>query len=89
MSIGEIYTQLAAAMVRYVKRHQRVTATDKEVESEKFAMRIFLVKIGMKGAEYGVCRKWMCKNLSGNASFASDAKYTEMQKSRRKTGETT
>jgi len=86
VGIAEIYGQLASVMVGYVKRHSRVSATEKEVESEKFAMRTFLVKIGMKGAEFGACRKWFCKNLTGNASFASDAKYAEMQASRRKDG---
>ena len=86
VGIAEIYGQLASVMVGYVKRHNRVSAVEKEVESEKFAMRTFLVKIGMKGAEYGACRKWFCRNLTDNASFASDAKYAEMQASRRKDG---
>jgi hypothetical protein len=81
--IGEIYSQLAAAMVKYVKKHQRVTATEKAVESEKFAMRTFLVKLGMNGAEFSAARKWYSRNLDGNASFAVNAKYTAMQESRR------
>jgi len=86
--IGEIYGQLAAVMVRYVKKHQRVNAMEREVESEKFSMRTFLVKLGMKGKEYSAARKWFCRNLSGNASFSSNEKYTAMQKSRRKFPET-
>ena len=85
--IGEIYGQLAFTMFNYVKQHQRVSSTEKEVESEKFAMRTFLVKIGMKGAEYSTTRKWLCRNLTGNASFASNAKYAEMQAKRRKSAE--
>ena len=84
IGIANIYSQLAAAMTRYVKKHQRVTAVEKEVESEKFALRAWMVKLGMNGAEYGVARKWYCRNLSGNASFSTNAKYTEMQDSRRK-----
>jgi hypothetical protein len=84
VGIAQIYSQLAYAMTRYVKKHQRVTATEKEVESEKFALRAWMVKLGMNGAEYGACRKWFMRNLSGNASFSSNAKYTEMQDSRRK-----
>ena len=85
--IANIYSQLAYAMVRYVKKHQRVTAVEKEVESEKFALRAWMVKLGMNGAEYSACRKWFMRNLSGNASFSSNAKYTEMQESRRKSDE--
>jgi len=87
VGIAQMYSQLAAAMVRYIKKHQRVTAVEKEVESEKFALRAWMVKLGMNGAEYGACRKWFCRNLSGNASFANNAKYTEMQESRRKSSE--
>jgi hypothetical protein len=87
VGIAQMYSQFAAAMVRYIKKHQRVTAVEKEVESEKFALRAWMVKLGMNGAEYGACRKWFCRNLSGNASFANNAKYTEMQESRRKSSE--
>jgi len=86
--LAEIHSQFATAMVKYVRKHQRVAATERKVESEKFALRAFLVKIGMNGPEYSACRKWYCRNLSGNASFASNAKYTAMQESRRNTGET-
>jgi hypothetical protein len=84
VGIANIYSQLAYAMVRYIKKHQRVTAVEKEVESEKFALRAWMVKLGMNGGEYSATRKWFCRNLSGNASFSSNAKYAEMQNSRRK-----
>lgn len=84
VGIGGIYAQLAHAMVRYVKKHSRVTAVEREVTSEKFSMRTFLLKLGMIGSQYSDCRKWFCRNLSGNASFATDEKYVEMQNSRRK-----
>jgi len=86
--IAQMYSQFAYGLFRYARKHQRVTATEKEVESEKFALRAFMVKLGMNGAEFGACRKWFCRNLSGNASFTTNAKYTEMQESRRKTGNT-
>jgi hypothetical protein len=86
--IANIYSELATAMVRYIKKHQRVTATEKEVESEKFALRAWMVKLGMNGKRYSDTRKWFCRNLSGNASFSSNAKYLEMQESRRKTADT-
>jgi hypothetical protein len=84
--VGIIYSQLAAAFVKYVKKHSRVTATEREVESEKFALRTFLVRLGMNGAEFGAARKWLCRNLSGNASFPHDASYNAMRESRRNGG---
>ena len=85
--VGIIYSQLSTAFVNYTKKHQRVTAAEREVESEKFAMRTFLVRLGMNGGEFSAARKWLCRNLSGNASFPNDASYAAMQASRRNGGQ--
>ena len=89
VGIGEIYSQFAYGLFRYARKHQRVTAVEREVESEKFSMRTYLLKIGMIGGEYSACRRYFMRNLSGNASFATNAKYEEMQASRRKIPDTT
>ena len=86
--VGIIYSQLSTAFVKHVKKHNRVTATERDVESEKFALRTFLVRLGMSGAEFGAARKWLCRNLSGNASFPNNASYAAMQASRRNGGQT-
>ena len=83
--LAQIYSQFAYGLFRYARKHQRVTAVEREVESEKFSMRTYLLKIGMIGGEYSACRRYFMRNLSGNASFATDAKYEAMQASRRKT----
>ena len=85
--VGIIYSQLSSAFVNHVKKHQRVTAAEREVESEKFAMRTFLVRLGMNGGEFSAARKWLCRNLSGNASFPNNASYAAMQASRRNGGQ--
>jgi hypothetical protein len=85
--VGIIYSQLSTAFVNHAKKHQRVTAAEREVESEKFAMRTFLVRLGMNGGEFSMARKWLCRNLSGNASFPNDASYAAMQASRRNGGQ--
>ena len=72
VGIANIYGQFAVAMMKYVKRHQRVTATERGVENEKFSMRTFLVKLGMNGSEFSETRKWFSRNLSGNAAFLTD-----------------
>lgn len=86
--VGIIYSQLSTAFVKHVKKHSRVTATERYVESEKFALRTFLVRLGMSGAEFGAARKWLSRNLSGNASFPNNASYAAMQASRRNGGQT-
>jgi hypothetical protein len=81
--VGVIYSQLSAAMVKYVKRHQRVTATDKEVSSERFSMRTFLVRLNLNGAEYKALRSFMARNLTGNSCFADDKSYATMVETRK------
>lgn len=84
---GIMYGHLATALVKYIKKHQRVTATEKAVESEKFSLRVWLVKIGLNGAEYKATRAFLLRRLNGNSSFAQNSSYTAMQESRRNGGQ--
>ena len=86
--VGIIYSQLSSAFINHVKKHKRVTAAEREVESEKFAMRTFLVRLGLNGGEFSAARKWLCRNLSGNASFPSNASYAALKVSRKNGGQT-
>ena len=86
VGIANIYGQFAAAMMKYVKRHQRVTATEREVENEKFSMRTFLVKLGMNGSEFSETRKWFSRNLSGNAAFLTDESRQRWESKHTKSG---
>ena len=88
IGVGIIYSQLSTALVNYVRKHQRVSASKRQAESEKFGMRTFMIKLGMNGKEYSAARKWLCRNLSGNASFSSNASYAAMQSNRRNGGQT-
>ena len=85
--VGIIYSQLSTAFVNHVKKHKRVTAAEREVESEKFAMRTFLVRLGLNGKEFSAARKWLCRSLSGNASFPSDASYAALKANRKNGGQ--
>jgi hypothetical protein len=48
---------------------KRVTATEKEVDNEKYAFRCFLLRLGFIGAEYKTERKILLKNLTGSSAF--------------------
>ena len=50
-----------------------VVATEKPVESEKFAFRVWLLRLGFNGAEYKAQRATLLKNLSGPAAFPNQA----------------
>ncbi len=79
-------THLISAMCRHAKECVRVTATEHEVESEKYAFRVFLLRLGFGGQEHKTVRAELMKNLSGHAAFptaeAAD-KFKADQKAKR------
>lgn len=70
----KVYTQLVGALCKMAKEQQRVTATSREVENPKYAMRCFLLRLCFIGDEYAAARKLLLRNLSGNSSFKSGAR---------------
>ena len=80
------YTAFLAALCRMAKEAKRVTATEKDVESEKYAFRGFLLRLGFIGAESKDQRKLLLKNLSGSAAFPNKEKadaFSTAQKAKR------
>jgi hypothetical protein len=67
------YTCFITALSELAKTQQRVNATEKEVENEKYAFRCFLIRLGFVGTEYKAERKILLKNLSGNSAFKKGA----------------
>ena len=65
------YTQLVKALCDMAKQQQRILATDKPVDNEKYAFRCFLLRLGFIGEEYAETRKILLQNLSGNGSHKS------------------
>jgi hypothetical protein len=51
------YTQLAAKLCEMAKKQKRVTATDQPVDNEKYAFRVFLLRLGFIGEEYAESRR--------------------------------
>lgn len=67
------YTRLISALCALAKEQKRVNAREKPVENEKFALRVFLIRLGFVGDEYKAARKLLLKNLSGNSAFKNGA----------------
>lgn len=63
------YTQFITALCTAAKEQKRVTAKEKIVDNEKFAFRVFLIRLGFVGDEYKAARKILLRNLSGNSAF--------------------
>jgi hypothetical protein len=67
------YAQFVGKLGEAAKKQKRVTAKEKPVENERFAFRVFLVRLGMVGGEYKTARRLLLKNLSGNSAFKNGA----------------
>lgn len=82
----QAFTAFIAALSKMAKESKRVTATEKDVESEKYAFRGFLLRLGFIGADSKVIRKTLLKNLSGSAAFPNKEKadaFSAAQKAKR------
>lgn len=66
---GDAYTRFIAALCHMAKTQKRITAKEKELENDKFTMRLFLIRLGFIGPEYKTARAILLKNLTGNSSF--------------------
>lgn len=63
------YMHFITAICEMAKNQTRITAKEKEVESEKYAFRCFLLRLGFNGAEFKDERKILLRNLDGPAAF--------------------
>lgn len=69
---GELaaYSQFITALCQAAKEKKRVTAKAQEsYENERFAMRVWLIGLGMIGEEFKLARKLLMANLSGNSAW--------------------
>ena len=82
----QAYMSFITALCAMAKEAKRVTATETEVESEKYAFRCFLLRLGFIGAESKAQRKILMHRLSGTAAFPNKAKadaFSAAQKAKR------
>lgn len=63
------YSRFIGALCAVAKEQKRVTAREKDVDNEKFAFRVFLIRLGFVGDEYKTARKILLRNLGGNSAF--------------------
>ena len=72
------YTHFIAALGKMSRDLKRISATEKEVDNEKYAFRCFLLRLGFIGNECKAERKILLKNLSGNSSWKNGAPEKEV-----------
>lgn len=82
----QAFTNLAAAMNSMAITQKRVQAKDVDDSNEKYAMRVWLVRIGFGGADHKTDRRILLERLTGHTAFRNDEereKWTERQKAKR------
>ena len=80
------FTELIGKMNNQAMTQNRIQAKAVNDESEKYALRIWLIRLGMNGPEFKETRKVLMQNLSGSAAFRNDdekAKWTARQAEKR------
>lgn len=65
-------TELAVLMNKMSIKQKRIQAKEIDSENEKYAFRIWLLRLGMNGTEYKQTRKLLMENLEGNCAFRTE-----------------
>ena len=80
---AQVYVAFLAALCKMAKEAKRVLAKETEVESEKYAFRCFLLRLGFIGNDSKAARKILLRNLSGNSAFRNKAKEDKFKASQK------
>ena len=68
----QTFMKLAAAMNRMAIMQKRVQAKSVDDSNEKYALRIWLIRLGLNGDEFKEDRKRLMANLTGHTAFRSE-----------------
>ena len=80
------FTILAGMMNKQAVDQKRIQAKAVNDENEKYALRIWLTRLGMNGSEFKEARKVLMANLTGHCAFrtpAEEAKWKARQAEKR------
>ena len=74
------FTNLATAMNKMAQKQKRIQAKTVNDSNEKYALRIWLVRLDMNGDEHKEDRKILMENLTGHTAFRTDAEKEKWMK---------
>ena len=80
------FTRLAAVINKAAITQKRVIAKEVDMTNEKYALRNWLIRLGMDGEEYKADRKILMENLTGHVAFrtkADEEKWKARQQEKR------
>ena len=70
---AKAYTDFTFALISFAIERKRITARPYGGDNDKFAMRLFLVQLGLKGEEHKQTRKILLRYLTGNSAWRDGA----------------
>ena len=79
----QAFTELAAMMNKQALEQKRIQAKTIDEENEKYALRVWLTRLGMNGPEYKTTRKILMEKLSGNCAFRTNTEKERWQDKRK------
>lgn len=74
------FTTLCGMMNRQAIAQKRIQAKAVDDGNEKYALRIWLTRLGMNGTEYKEARTVLMRNLAGHCAFRTDAEKEKWQR---------
>ena len=74
---GLAYSNFIDLLTKSLKDQKRVNASKTQTENPKFAMRVYLIRLGMVGDEYKQTRKILLRNLEGSSAFRKGVPHNE------------
>lgn len=80
------FAQLAVLMNQQAISQKRIQAKNVNDENEKYALRTWLIRLGMNGSDFKATRKILMENLSRHAAFRTDEeaqKFLAREKAKR------
>ena len=80
------FTTLCAMMNKMALEQKRIQAKAVNEENEKYALRIWLTRLGMNGPEHKEARRVLMENLTGHCAFRTEAdklRWQERQAAKR------
>ena len=83
---SKAFMQLVSLMNKHAIEMKRIQAKEVNDENEKYAFRIWLLRLGMNSDEYKMTRKVLMQNLSGHTAFrtkAEEEKWKARQQAKR------
>lgn len=82
--VVKAYMDLASLMNKQAISQKRVKFEAPVTDNEKYAFRVWLIRLGMNGADYKATRKILLDNLSGNCAFRTEDQAEAFREKHRK-----